>query len=277
MNPPPFWKSEYRIKILEGHADLLNKYLVGWPTYINLEDRIDDLTSKDYGKVRCIGRRKFRSGYIYQFELYKQWPSPQADQPPTLNCGYFSLVGGHGPNTDGYWYTKGFFRGLDLSEIAFVEIPDPDVWLEESHSDRFTKPRPLSIRRRSTEACRNYNYTMIKVKGFLKDLEFATLVSKYDFVVSETDGFYHDMMAHIGNYIKKDDHKDSKASLVPYLEKYQNYSPKSELLEFIFGYSADVCVPISEFSKREFERISAEKKVSPDQIRSVLDHFIKSL
>lgn len=271
MNPPPFWKSEYRIKILEQRETLLNKYLFGWPVYIDLEDRIDDLTSKDYGKVRCVGRKKFRSGYIYQFELYKQWPSSQAYQPPTLDCGYYSLVGGNGPNTDGYWSTKGFFRGLDLLDISFVEIPDPDIWLEESHSDRFTKPRPYS-----TKKSRDYNYTMIKVKGFLKDLEFVTLVSKYDFVVSETDGFYHDMMVHVGNYIKSDVHKSSKVSLVSYLKKYQNYATKSELLEFIFGYAADVCVSFSDFSKREFEQISLAKKVSPEQIKSVLDHFIKS-
>lgn len=282
MDNLPFRSNEDRKKELELRKDVLVKYFPDWPIHILIENRIDDLKSKDHGMVRCVGRKSFRSGYIYQFELYRDWKHLpyQGAQPACLGGGSFSIIGGDGPNEDGYWTTKGFFRGLEpyldakcrrLDTIAFIEIPDPDTWLEESHSDRFTKKRPGN-----RKSHREYRYTLIKVKSFLGDLEFATLVSKYDFVVSETDGFYHDMMIHTGKYIKWDMHKEAKQSLGPYLEHYQNYHPKTALMEFILGYAADTCTCLSKFSDEEFGHISAIKKISFILVRDTWKHFLTS-
>lgn len=279
----PFCTDKDRKGELDLRKDMLIKYFPDWPIDILLEERPEYLKSKDHGLVRCVGRKSFRRGYIYQFEWCESWRKLSSFvQNPDLQGGLFTVIGGKGPNEHGYWHNKGFFRGLSLFyhfkngikpemlQIAFVEVPDPDIWLEESHSDRFMKPRG------PRKTPRDYRYSLKKVKGVLRDLEYATLASKYDFVVSETDAFYHDMISHVGRYIKYDPHQQSKRELGPYLKHYETYQPKSELLEYIFGYTADTCLCLRKWNLEDAVRIALNRKTYVNVVEQTFQDFLAS-
>lgn len=273
-----FRTDKNRKEELELRKHFLTKYFPDWPIDILLENRAGYLKDKDCGSVRCVGRKNFDDGYIYQFEFCSEWKMcPFGYQPFDLGGGLFTSIGGDGPNEDGYWCNKGFFRGwiswirkeFQSTHIAFIEIPDPDIWLKEANCGRYTTSKPGSRKR-----CRDYQYSLIKVSGILGDLEFATLSTKYDFIVSETDGFYHDMMVHVGRYIKYDYHCETKKLLSSYLDSYEKFSQKSPLLEYIFGYAADTSCPFAEWSDKESGSVSRIKKVSLEEVKMTLKTFL---
>jgi hypothetical protein len=214
---------------------LVTSYFPKWPVDCKLELRSRELKAKDGRCHYCIGSRPNDddlNGTIYQFatktrcDLLELIATGPAEPFQASGADVVTL-----PNGDTYWTSPGGFRGLFTKAgggESYVEIPCP-IALQETLGEE---------------------YSIAMVHDLIGDLEYATLASTHDFVISDGEQFYHDMMGHVVFQLYERCYMEIRwrNPLRKVLEFYHNwkqdtmnYSPRDlPVIEFCLGFAADI-------------------------------------
>lgn len=220
-------------------------YFPDWPNYtFPYPCRPSELSKKDCRKFTCVGTKPNPDGpgTIYQFQN-----KPVVDFSVPLYAAEPGYPDGVVMNEDGYWTWPGGFRGLHKGKDSFLEIPCIQA----------------------IQHALNRVYTVAAVKNIIGDLEFATLKSKHDFVISEEDGFFHDMMGHVAVVVCAPQCcSRTQARMCIVLDYYSTWKKDINdpttlsLLEFCFGLASDLNFYCNfETLKKELTRHTAGQEI----------------